>query len=92
MQKDARSSLVRGVMVPRRNDLMVNQSKTDARGGGGGGVVTTPPPPPNRWSFPQEETPVTAKKRKTSNVEGYRLLNVNILEGMVASLSCSRMF
>ena len=46
-------------------------------------------PKQNRWSFTQEGTP--AKRRKTSNVEGYRLLNVNIL-GMVASLSCSRMF
>ena len=27
--EDAKSSLVRGAMVPRRNDLLVNQSKID---------------------------------------------------------------
>ena len=53
-------------------------------------------PKQKRWSFPQEGTPVSVKKivkrRKTSGVEEYRLLGVNILEDMVAWLSCSRMF
>ena len=38
------------------------------------------------WSFPKNEL------RKTSNVGGYRLLDVNILEDMEASLSCSGIF
>ena len=49
-------------------------------------------PKQNRWSFTQEGILVSESRRKTSNVEGYSLLNVNILKDMVASLSCSRMF
>ena len=41
---------------------------------------------------PKKELLSQCQKRKTSNLEGYRLLNVNILEDMVASSSCSRMF
>ena len=75
MQEDARSSLVSGAMVPRRNVLLVvNQSKKDGA------------------SPKIRDSCLRVKIRKTSNVEGYRLLNVNILEDMVASLSCSRMF
>ena len=48
-------------------------------------------PKQNRWSFTQEATPVSVSK-EGRHVEGYRLLNVNILKDMAASLSCSRMF
>ena len=54
-------------------------------------------PKQKRGNLPQEGTPVSVKKRrvkrrKTSNVEGYRLMDVKILEDRVALLSCSRMF
>ena len=48
-----------------------------------------------RWSFPQEGTPVSVKKKESKegrhlDVEGYRLLNVNIFEDMVVSLYLGR--
>ena len=49
-------------------------------------------------STPQEGIPVTIKKikrikrKKISNLEGYRLLDINLLESMVASLSCPECF
>ena len=48
--------------------------------------------------WPQERTPVTIKKmkrikrKKACNLEGYRLLDINMLENMVASLSCPECF
>ena len=49
-------------------------------------------PKQNRWSITQEGTPVSESKEGRHLVEGNRLPNVNILEDMGASLSCSRMF
>ena len=63
MQEDAQSSPVRGAMVPGRNDLLVNQSKKDGCS-------------PKKELLSQLKKRV--KRRKTSNVEGYRLLNTTI--------------